>query len=145
MPFYPIQQYVGEKKIEELILHVYYIDGSLPSMLYEDRGDGYDYENGQATTKTFRVTGTPQSLAITQKAAGNYKADYQTYKIMVHGLPFTIGQADADDSPLLFGEEELLGDQAIQVIRVHTGFQYLTLAPPPVKPEPVKAEPKKKG
>jgi alpha-glucosidase len=145
LPFYPIQQYVGEKKIEELILHIYYIDGSLPSMLYEDRGDGYDYENGQATTKTFRVTGSPQSLAITQKEEGGYKADYRTYKIMIHGLPFTIGQADADGSPLLFGEEELLADQKIQVIRVNTDFQYLTLAPPPAKPEPVKAEPKKKG
>jgi alpha-glucosidase len=144
LPFFPIQQYVGEKKIEELTLHVYYIDGSLPSMLYEDRGDGYEYESGQSTTKTFRVTGTPQSLAITQTREGGYDPGYRNYKIVFHGLPFTIGQADADGCPLTMDEEELLADQKLQVVRVHTDFQYLTFTPP-VKTEPGKAEPKKKA
>jgi alpha-glucosidase len=145
LPFYPVQQYVGEKKIEELTLHVYFLDGSLPSMLYEDRGDGYEYESGQATSKTFRVTGTPQSLAITQTQEGAYRPGYQTYKVMIHGLPFTIGQADADGAALTMDEEEVLGEQKIQVLRVHTDFQYLSLAPAAPQPEPVKAEPKKKA
>lgn len=44
IPKYPIQQYVGEKKIEELKLEAYYCLGNKEvSKVYEDAQDGYDY------------------------------------------------------------------------------------------------------
>ena len=134
LPFYPVQQYVGEKEIKELTLHVYFIDGSLPSMLYEDSGDGYDYEIGSHACKTFRVTGTSTSLSISQKKEGHYNPSYKTYKIMLHGLPFTIGKAEVDG---IYTEAELpesLADKVIQVIKADRDFQFISLAGQPETP-----------
>jgi alpha-glucosidase len=88
IPFYPVMQYVGEIEITELTLHVYHIEGNLSSVLYEDSGDGYDYEKGMYTEKSFLVTGTDSSLSISQRTNGAFVPTYATYKIILHGLPF---------------------------------------------------------
>jgi alpha-glucosidase len=127
IPFYPVQQYVGEKTITEISLHVYYINGSLPSMLYEDSGDGYDYKKGHFVKKAFRVTGTKSSLTISQKTKGSYESTYATYKIMLHGLPFDIASCDVDGLIIEPGQSEELPGKKIPFITVDQRFQYLVL------------------
>lgn len=88
VPHFPVMQYVGEKAIEELTLHIFFKKGKTTSILYEDAGEGYGYENGDFILKTFTLTGTPDSLKIEQTAEGEFLPDYLQYKIVLHGLPF---------------------------------------------------------
>jgi len=90
IPHYPIQQYVGEKVIDQLTLVVYYNEGTLQSELYEDDGEGYDYEKGIYTLKTFEQVSDASSTKITQTISGHFKAEYNSYKLVFIGVPFEI-------------------------------------------------------
>lgn len=97
LPMYPVQQYVGEKKIDSISLHVYHLDGILESVLYEDEGQGLEYRIGQYNHLVFEVKGTLNSLRIKKKAVHKgYQADYKKYKIHLHGLPFNPNHAAVD-------------------------------------------------
>lgn len=101
IPFFPLMQYVGEKEIDELTLHIYYGGDTVLSYLYEDSGDGYDYEKGIYNRKKFKTASSPSSLRMTVKTNGHFEPTYTTYKIVVHGLPFTpsriaVNQLDID-------------------------------------------------
>lgn len=89
IPFNPVMQYTGEKKIDQLILNVYYGGEKTNSYLYEDAGDGYDYEKGIYNTKRFKVQCTETSMKLALKSNGHYEPDYSTYKLIIHGIPFT--------------------------------------------------------
>lgn len=125
IPFYPVQQYVGEKKIAELILHIYYSNGSLSSVLYEDDGDNYDYEKGNFLTKIFTVAGTSSTLSVSQQISGLFKTDYASYKLVLHGLPFTIIKAEADSAEAEMEVSDFLYTNIIQTIRVNSDFKLL--------------------
>lgn len=88
IPMYPIMQYVGEKKVDTLTLHIYNTEDVNVSMLYEDAGDGYGYENGEKSVKTFTVFGTAESLSIAQAIEGEFNTEYSELKIILHGLPY---------------------------------------------------------
>ncbi len=99
IPFYPVQQYVGEKTIEELTLHVYYVNGEETSMLYEDAGDGYGYEKGEKNIRKFIVEGIHNKLIVAQEVEiNNFAPSYQRYKLVLHGLPSSMNQFKLDDN-----------------------------------------------
>ncbi len=87
IPLYPVQQYVGEKVIEEVTLAVYYKKGNEVSHLYEDAHNGYEYQTGDFRYATFLLEGTDQSLTITQSAKGDFRPSYSTFVLDLHGLP----------------------------------------------------------
>lgn len=89
IPFYPVMQYTSEKKVDQLLLNVYYGGESVNSYLYEDAGDGYDYEKGIYNKKRFKIQSSDKSLKLSLKSNGHYEPDYSTYKIKIYGLPFT--------------------------------------------------------
>ena len=63
LPLGPEMQYVGEKAWDNLELRLYPgADGSFT--LYEDEGDGYNYERGIYTTITFRWNDRSRTLTI---------------------------------------------------------------------------------
>lgn len=97
LPMYPVQQYVGEKRIHHLYLHIYYINGYLESTLFEDEGEGYGYSEGKYNLLKFQVSGTPKNVNIRRvlEQAG-YKPSYDSYEIHLHGLPFTPHSAEID-------------------------------------------------
>ncbi len=99
IPMYPIQQYVGEKEIELLTLHVYYSQEKVTSYLYEDSGDGYDYKRDQFNTIQFTVRSNHTFITLTQSINGNYKPSYDVYEIIIHGLPFTPTLTHLDNNP----------------------------------------------
>lgn len=101
IPHYPVQQYVGEKKIEVLALHVYHVEGELTSTLYEDAGEGYGYQHGQYNIIKFEVKGTKKSLHLRRivEALG-YESEYSSCEVFLHGLPFTATKALVDNEKI---------------------------------------------
>jgi len=97
IPKYPIQQYVGEKNIEELKLEVYFKLGKESSQVYEDAHDGYDYNKGRYSLRNFTLVGKKESLTIQQYKSGKFITEYSTFEINLHGLPFKIRQIIIDN------------------------------------------------
>ncbi len=98
IPKYPVQQYVGEKKIEELKLEVYYKLGNKEvSKVFEDAQDGYDYAKGRYSLRTFSFTGKENEVIIQQHKDGSYITEYNTFKIELIGLPFDIKEVEIDN------------------------------------------------
>ena len=81
LPLGPEMQYVGEKSWDDLEIRVYPgADGSFT--LYEDEGDGYNYEKGYYATITFRWNDKARQLTIGTRQGG--------YKGMILDRKFTI-------------------------------------------------------
>lgn len=96
IPHSPVMQYVGEFRLEALILHVYYLEGEHESSIYEDAGDFYDYEQGNYTVRTFLLEGEKSQVAIRQDANGRYNAEYSEYEVVLHGFPFVVAGVRVD-------------------------------------------------
>jgi len=97
IPKYPVQQYVGEKKIEEITLDVYYKEGKEDSQLFEDLQDGYGYVTGDYRLRTFKLIGRKNQLIIQQHIEGNFKGDTKKFKLRIHGLPFQVDTVQLDN------------------------------------------------
>ncbi|MFN8416257.1 MAG: glycoside hydrolase family 31 protein [Cytophagaceae bacterium] len=102
LPWAPVMQYVGEKKIDELTLHVYYGSEKLESNLYEDEGDGYGYADGNYLYKRFYTEGNNKYFEVVQTKEGNFHVSYDTYDMILHGLPFVPKKVTVDDKELKF-------------------------------------------
>ena len=100
IPKYPIQQYVGEKEVEELKLDVYFKFGKEKSEVYEDAHDGYDYKKGRYSLRNFNLVGKKHSLTIRQFKSGDFKPSYQTFKLQLHGVPFEIAKIEFDNEEI---------------------------------------------
>src|SRR5690606_14439047 len=90
IPHYPKMQYVGEVEVKELILHAYFYAKPCKSVLYEDAGDGYGYEKGEANLRTYKTTGNENNFVIMQSIEGNYKSKYTKFDLTIHGVPFEV-------------------------------------------------------
>jgi alpha-glucosidase len=115
IPKYPVQQYVGEKEIKELILDVYYKEGEENSTVYEDGEDGYAYENGKYSLRNFKLLGKENELIIQQFKDGSFITSYDTFKIQLHGLPFKIDGVEVDNEKVNLKDIKLNGDNSIEV------------------------------
>lgn len=115
IPFYPVQQYVGEKKIERLELDVYYKKGREQSIVYEDAGDGYDYKKGRFSLRNFNLLGKSNALIIQQHMSGKFETSYETFKIKLHGLPFKIDRVEVDNEIIAFSDIKLNGDNTMEI------------------------------
>ena len=94
LPHYPVQQYVGEKTVETLTLHVYH--GHAESELYEDAGDGYDYQEEAYCLRNFSTATAAGSFELHQSLSGQYEPGYQQVLLQLIGLPFTVAQCTCD-------------------------------------------------
>jgi len=100
IPKYPIQQYVGEKKIEELVLDVYYKEGTETSEVYEDANNGYDYKKGRYSLSNYKLTGKDNSLIIQLFKDGTFDTEYEKMKLNFYGLPFEISSVKIDNEEI---------------------------------------------
>jgi alpha-glucosidase len=89
IPKYPHMEYVGQKRIVEMTLHVYYSDQITHSILYEDAGDNYGYLEGEYNTIRFKQVSGPTEVRLKKKYIGNFQSDYLRYRVIFHGVPFT--------------------------------------------------------
>ncbi len=111
IPKYPVQQYVGELEIEELILDVYFKLGKEKSTVYEDAQDGYDYKKGRYSLRSFKLIGKDNELIIQQHKEGKFITSYETFKLRLHGLPFKVVSVELDsqiDSSIVLNGEATL-------------------------------------
>lgn len=97
IPRYPVQQYVGEKKIEELTLEAYYCEGTETSHVFEDAMDGFDYKKGRYSYRDFRFTGKAKEVIIQQHKTGTFECDYEKLKFKLIGLPFEVKEIEVDN------------------------------------------------
>jgi alpha-glucosidase len=93
-------QYVGEKKIDEVVLNVYYTESEVNSFLYEDHGDTFAYEQDIYSEKKFIVNGDASTLTIEQSVEGLYTPNYETYKYNVIGLTFEVRSITIDEKEI---------------------------------------------
>jgi alpha-glucosidase len=110
LPLWPVMQYVGEKQVDELTLHVYYKHGEETSLLYEDKGDGYEYESGECNVKTFHWKGNKKSAKLSQETVGRFTPSYESYHLVLHGLPFPIGSIQIDGQAFSMRQVEALSN-----------------------------------
>jgi alpha-glucosidase len=115
IPKYPVQQYVGELEIKELLLEVYYKDGVESSNVYEDAQDGYDYKKGRYSLRNFKLKGKENELIIQQFKDGNFITPYETFRFNFHGLPFAIKEILVDNEMVDLGEVKFNGNNNIQI------------------------------
>ena len=101
IPKYPIQQYVGQIENPDLTLEVYYKLGKETSVVYEDAHDGYDYNKGRYSFKTFKLTGKENQLIIHQHKDGLFETQYETIKINLKSLPFKVVSIEIDKEKFL--------------------------------------------
>ncbi|WP_298481046.1 glycoside hydrolase family 31 protein [uncultured Maribacter sp.] len=122
IPKYPVQQYVGEKEITELVLDVYYKNGTETSTVYEDAQEGYDYAKGRYSLRNFKLVGKDNQLSIQQFKNGTFITPYNTMKIRLHGIPFEIGEVFIDNEKVSLEDLKLNGDNTIEVSKDFTGL-----------------------
>ncbi len=129
IPNYPVMQYVGEERIDKLILHTYYIVGEHESVLYEDAGDYYDHQQGNYTIRNFNVIGEPKKLVIHQQFEGRYNSEYNKYNLVVHGLPFAPAGMDVDGKTVMFDTTLNEASPYTLVVDVNKNFKRLAIMP----------------
>ncbi|GGD42215.1 glycoside hydrolase family 31 protein [Muriicola marianensis] len=117
IPKYPVQQYVGELKLEELQLDVYYKNGIESSMIYEDAQDGYDYVKGEFSLRNFKLIGKEKELILQQFKDGNYITSYETFKLNLMGLPFKIKSIQLDNETIALKDVKMNGNNTLHVTK----------------------------
>ncbi|MEZ4968227.1 MAG: glycoside hydrolase family 31 protein [Flavobacteriaceae bacterium] len=115
IPKYPVQQYVGELEIKEMVLDVYYKNGIETSTVYEDGQDGYDYKKGRYSLRNFNLKGKANELLIQQFKDGSFITSYETLKMNLHGLPFKISKIQIDNEFVDLKDVKLNGNNNIHV------------------------------
>ena len=101
IPMQAVEQYVGERHMDTLELHVWDTDAAtaVPSELYEDAGEGFAYQQGASRLTTFgtRSDGTTLEIAVT--AQGSYDGAASDYLVAVHGLAKAPALVTVDGAP----------------------------------------------
>jgi len=120
IPKYPVQQYVGEKEFEEITLDVYYKFGKEKSVLYEDAQDGYDYNKGRFSLRTFNLTGKDKELIIQLHKEGEFMTNYSKFRINLIGLPFKVSSIEIDNEKVSFSTVSFDGKNTLLVDKFFT-------------------------
>jgi alpha-glucosidase len=108
LPVLPEMQYTSEKTLDTLTLRVY--PGHFETVLYEDKGEGLDYEQGQYRWVYVTCAWEESRLTINRRVAGRYEPGYSKIKLEVIGFdekPMEV-RADRQGAPLWFYDDGLL-------------------------------------
>ncbi len=100
IPNYPVMQYVGEKPVEEMLLHVYCgKEDRVISELYEDAGDHYGYLKDEYNFIRFKTFMHEGHFHLKKQYFGQFDSDYKQYKITIHGLNFDAKELVVNGQP----------------------------------------------
>ncbi len=108
LPVLPEMQYASQKSLEMLTLRVY--PGDFETVLYEDKGEGLDYEQGDYRWVYVTCGWEESRLTIDRRVAGKYEPGYSKVKLEVVGFeeePMEV-RVDRQGAPLWFFDDELL-------------------------------------
>lgn len=91
IPAWPLVQYVGEKPIDSLTLHLY--PGNGESMLYEDDGHSWAFQEGHYRLTRFRIKTRwaadgphPDQIEVQATREGDWRPEYRQTRVVLHGL-----------------------------------------------------------
>ena len=85
IPMQAVEQYVGERHMDTLELHVW-DGGSETSELYEDAGEGFGYQLGAFRLTRFTTTADAGTLALVLSQTGHFDGAASRFLVVVHGL-----------------------------------------------------------
>jgi alpha-glucosidase len=125
-------QYAGEKDIEVLDIHLYYLsDGSCTSELYEDAGDYFEYEQGNYMIRTFTLQTFAAQAAVQQRKKGRFNSSYARYRFILHGFPYTGGIAVETEDEKVRVKKLTFNDMTLPCFEVDKNFEELVIRPVP--------------
>lgn len=87
IPNFHVMQYVGEKKINEVILKIFVGKGKTRSQFYHDDLDGNQYKEGQYRHTIFETERKANCFFIQQSFNLDYEPSYIKYLIQIIGVP----------------------------------------------------------
>jgi alpha-glucosidase len=96
LPLYPVMQHTNEKPIDELTLNIYYKNGREVSELYEDRGEGMEYQMGIYSLKTFEFQANDKGMILEQHQKGTFKLAYKKAILHFFGFPIDVTMIQVD-------------------------------------------------
>jgi hypothetical protein len=108
LPVLPETQYMSEQSLDTLTLRIY--PGNFETVLYEDKGEGMDYEQGEYRWVYVTCAWEESRLSINRRVAGKYEPGYSKIKLEVVGFdeePMEV-RVDRQGAPLWFYDDELL-------------------------------------
>ena len=120
IPKFPIQQFVGEKVIDEVTLEIYFKEGKETSFLYDDAYDGFDYIKGRYSLRSFKMVGKQKELIIQQYKSGKYITEYSHFKLNFHGLPFEITSIQVDNESISVDKVKVNGEKSLVITKDFT-------------------------
>ena len=102
IPMQAVEQYVGERRMDTLELHVWDTDAAttVPSELYEDAGDGFAYRQGAFRLTTFATHSAGAALEIAVTAKGSFDGAASDFRVVVHGLTRAPASVTVDGRPV---------------------------------------------
>ena len=86
IPMQPKMQYVDEFEFPALDLHVYFSNEENRSLLYEDKGDGLEYKEGEKCIRTFDSGVANKEYFVKQSVEGPYSSSYDSFNLIFHGF-----------------------------------------------------------
>ncbi|NPV66750.1 MAG: DUF4968 domain-containing protein [Anaerolineae bacterium] len=98
IPHWPEMLYTGEKVVDELTLRVYAGDGRSP--LYEDAGEGKDYQAGVFRWSHFACATSAKQFDLHWEREGPYVPGYRQIRLQLYGLAHPPQQISLDGSPV---------------------------------------------
>jgi alpha-glucosidase len=108
VPEFPIQQYVGEKVIEEIKLNIYYKHGIEGSQFYDDDRETYGYEQNEFLLVEFEMTGENDKVIIDRRIKGKYQSKIKSFELILIGIPFEIDKIICDGHEIDFSNESMV-------------------------------------
>jgi len=126
IPHYPIRQNTDQVPIDELMLHVYFKEGTCQSELYEDKGDGFEHQTGQHSLKKYELIGEEKSVVLKQQKHGEHPDTYLSVNIFLNGLPFKPTNCQVDGESINFETIDRKGN-AVYVITCRNNFSELNI------------------
>jgi alpha-glucosidase len=117
-----VRQWTGQKPIEELTLYVYFKQGREESTLYEDAGEGYEYQDGDYCLQQFSTLGEGKNFRLERKETGKFQVTYKTVKLYLVGFPAFVGacRVNGQEVPI---KEIRLRDRSLYTLNVPSDFE----------------------
>ena len=131
---WPVMQYVGQRPVDVLTLHVYPDDGE--SWLYEDDGHNWAFRRGEYRLTRFILRREGDILELRCQIEGAYTPTYDRWQVIVHGVegkplrvtansrPVAEWTFDAENRTLRFE----MGVAAHVIVQVSRSTQHATRA-----------------
>jgi alpha-glucosidase len=105
-------------------LYIYYKNGTETSHLYEDAGDGYDYNENQFRLTVFETTGTDRFFMLRKRIEGDYTPCYSRLKVYLVGFPTFVKKCSVDGKEVPI-KEIRIKERSLYTLDVHTAFEQI--------------------